>query len=122
MKTKRIFTRVTSLLTAVVALSLAGCAAERMSRDGRALLGQGNVEGGLDRMNEAVRMDPRDFALRTGLIEQREKAIFQLLTAADADLIAGREDIAEGLPNAAEAFCRLMRGENFGKSLVRVGT
>jgi NADPH-dependent curcumin reductase CurA len=32
-----------------------------------------------------------------------------------------REDIAEGLDAAPEAFCRLMRGENFGKSLVRVG-
>jgi hypothetical protein len=31
-----------------------------------------------------------------------------------------REDIAEGLAGAPEAFCRLMRGENFGKSLVRV--
>ena len=102
MKTKRIFTRATTLLATAVLLSLVGCAAERMSRDGRALLGQGNVEGGLDRMNEAVRMDPRDFALRTGLIEQREKAIFQLLTAADADLIAGREDIAE------EAYQRVL--------------
>ena len=32
-----------------------------------------------------------------------------------------REDITEGLAAAPEAFCRLMRGENFGKSLVRVG-
>ena len=32
-----------------------------------------------------------------------------------------REDITEGLGNAPEAFCRLMRGENFGKALVRVG-
>jgi NADPH-dependent curcumin reductase CurA len=32
-----------------------------------------------------------------------------------------REDIAEGLSAAPEAFCRLMRGENFGKALVRVG-
>jgi hypothetical protein len=31
-----------------------------------------------------------------------------------------KEDIAEGLENAPEAFCRLMRGENFGKALVRV--
>ncbi len=31
-----------------------------------------------------------------------------------------REDIAEGIASAPEAFCRLMRGENFGKSLVRV--
>ena len=32
-----------------------------------------------------------------------------------------REDIAEGLENAPDAFCKLMRGENFGKALVRVG-
>jgi NADPH-dependent curcumin reductase CurA len=32
-----------------------------------------------------------------------------------------REDVTEGLANAPEAFCRLMRGENFGKALVRVG-
>jgi NADPH-dependent curcumin reductase len=32
-----------------------------------------------------------------------------------------REDITDGLDNAPDAFCRLMRGENFGKALVRVG-
>jgi NADPH-dependent curcumin reductase len=31
-----------------------------------------------------------------------------------------REDISEGLASAPAAFCRLMRGENFGKALVRV--
>ena len=31
-----------------------------------------------------------------------------------------REDITEGLAGAPEAFCRLMRGGNFGKALVRV--
>jgi hypothetical protein len=31
-----------------------------------------------------------------------------------------REDIAEGLALAPQAFCDLMRGKNFGKSLVRV--
>lgn len=31
-----------------------------------------------------------------------------------------REDIAAGLDAAPEAFCRLMRGENFGKALVQV--
>lgn len=33
-----------------------------------------------------------------------------------------REDITDGLARAPEAFCRLMRGENFGKALVRVST
>jgi len=32
-----------------------------------------------------------------------------------------REDVTDGLDRAPEAFCRLMRGENFGKTLVRVG-
>jgi len=32
-----------------------------------------------------------------------------------------REDISEGLASAPEAFCRLMKGDNFGKALVRVG-
>lgn len=31
-----------------------------------------------------------------------------------------REDVTDGLENAPQAFCRLMRGENFGKTLVRV--
>lgn len=32
-----------------------------------------------------------------------------------------REDITEGLAQAPQAFCDLMRGKNFGKALVRVG-
>lgn len=32
-----------------------------------------------------------------------------------------REDIADGLAAAPAAFCRLMRGQNFGKALVAVG-
>ncbi|HKZ73766.1 MAG TPA: NADP-dependent oxidoreductase, partial [Steroidobacteraceae bacterium] len=32
-----------------------------------------------------------------------------------------REDVSDGLDSAPEAFCRLMRGQNFGKALVRVG-
>jgi NADPH-dependent curcumin reductase len=31
-----------------------------------------------------------------------------------------REELSEGLTDAPEAFCRLMRGENFGKSIVRI--
>jgi hypothetical protein len=33
-----------------------------------------------------------------------------------------REEVTDGLEHAPQAFCRLMRGENFGKSLVRVAT
>ncbi len=34
--------------------------------------------------------------------------------------LAYKEDISEGLETAPEAFCRLMRGDNFGKALVKV--
>lgn len=34
--------------------------------------------------------------------------------------LAYKEDISEGLEMAPEAFCRLMRGENFGKALIKV--
>ncbi len=35
-------------------------------------------------------------------------------------MIHYKEDMAEGLAAAPEAFCRLMRGQNFGKAIVRV--
>ncbi len=31
-----------------------------------------------------------------------------------------KEDVVEGLDNAADGFCRLMRGENFGKAIVKL--
>jgi NADPH-dependent curcumin reductase len=37
-----------------------------------------------------------------------------------AGLFRYKEDVTDGLAGAPEAFCRLMRGENFGKALVRV--
>ncbi len=37
-----------------------------------------------------------------------------------AGLFHYREDITDGLASAPAAFCRLMRGESFGKVLVRV--
>lgn len=34
--------------------------------------------------------------------------------------VAYKEDMTEGLENAPEAFARLMRGQNFGKAIVRI--
>ncbi len=44
----------------------------------------------------------------------------EISTAIKAGTFHYREDITEGLRHAPEAFCRLMRGENFGKALVKV--
>jgi general secretion pathway protein D len=78
-----------------ILLTLPGCGGESLSREGRGLIKDGRVEEGVDRMREAARSDPRDYSLRTGLIEQREKVVFELLTSADADLTAGRTATAE---------------------------
>ncbi|MEM1231230.1 MAG: hypothetical protein AAGI15_11875 [Pseudomonadota bacterium] len=36
-----------------------------------------------------------------------------------AGTLAYREDATDGLAQAPEAFCRLMAGRNFGKTIVR---
>ena len=51
---------------------------------------------------------------------RREEFLKEAIAWYGEGRLAYREDIIEGLANAAAAFCRLMRGENFGKSLVRV--
>jgi NADPH-dependent curcumin reductase CurA len=38
-----------------------------------------------------------------------------------ADRLVCREDVAEGLENAPEQLIKAMRGENFGRSLIRIG-
>ncbi len=82
-------------LVVMAMLVLAGCAAERLTIEGRALFGDGRYEEGLDKMREAVKTDPRDFRHKTGLAERSERALFEVLTAADVDLLAGREVEAE---------------------------
>lgn len=64
-------------------------------------------------------------ATMRGLIVYDHMHRMDELTRVVGDWIRGgqfryREDITEGLAGAPAAFCRLMRGENFGKTLVRV--
>lgn len=47
-----------------------------------------------------------------------EKTVGGWIAAGD---LRFNEDIADGIAAAPEAFCALMRGENFGKALVRLG-
>ena len=51
---------------------------------------------------------------------RRQEFFDEVLPLFAAGRLAYREDIADGLAAAPAAFARLMRGENFGKSLVRV--
>lgn len=51
---------------------------------------------------------------------RRDEFMREVLPWHTAGKLAFIEDIASGIENAAGQYCRLMRGENFGKSLVRL--
>lgn len=51
---------------------------------------------------------------------RREEFIQACLPHIEEGRLTTREDVAQGIEAAPEAFCRLMRGENHGKSIVRV--
>lgn len=52
--------------------------------------------------------------------DMRAEAVQQLSAWIAAGDIAYREDITEGLDQAGAAFARLMRGETFGKTIIKV--
>ena len=52
--------------------------------------------------------------------DQRDRFMQECLPLIEQGVVQFREDITEGLEQAPEAFCRLMRGENFGKVLVQL--
>lgn len=52
--------------------------------------------------------------------DRRDEFFAGVLPWHAANGLAYREDIAEGIEQAAGQFCRLMRGGNFGKTLVRL--
>ena len=52
--------------------------------------------------------------------DRRDQFMREVLPRYAIGELAGKEHVVEGLENAAEHFCRLMRGENFGKALVRM--
>lgn len=64
-------------------------------------------------------------ATMTGLVVYdhfgaRERMLAELVPLVRSGKLRYREDVSEGLESAPAAFARLMRGENFGKALVRV--
>jgi NADPH-dependent curcumin reductase len=64
-----------------------------------------------------VRVAPIDVARYAG---RREEFLKVAMAWYGEGLLVYREDVVEGLQNAPAHYCRLMRGENFGKPLVRV--
>ena len=85
-------------LTVVLTLSLAGCAGDRLHREGMTLMREGQAEKGLSKLTQAAEVEPRP-EFRKDLHVQREAWIQRML--ADA-----RRAQADGADGDAEALYR----------------
>lgn len=83
------------LVTLLAGSLLAGCAAEREFREGKALLAEGKVEEGLSRLDEASKSDPDNHEYRAHFFRSRDMVFTQLLGEADGLRANGKLDEAE---------------------------
>lgn len=102
-------------------------ASERLSLNARVILA-----GLMSEYNQTERAPgpPPGFWIRAratvyGLVvydfeDRRDEFIEACLPHLAEGTLVQREDVSEGIESAPAAFCRLMRGENFGKVIVRL--
>lgn len=85
------------LATAIISLTLFGCAADRMHKEGIDLVNQGQIEEGLEKLKEAVKKDPDNLSYRSDLIQKRDLIVHLLLTEASNERTAGHPAQASAL-------------------------
>lgn len=76
---------------------LSACVAQKTFKEGQELAQQGQVEAGLQKMQEASKLDPNDVEFKTTYFRTRDAAISGYLEEADRDIVAGRRLDAENL-------------------------
>lgn len=69
----------------IVSLTLAGCAGQRLHREGLSLLEEGRNEEGLSKLAAASKADPDNLIFRSALIRNRELIINRMLTNASSE-------------------------------------
>lgn len=88
----------------VLATLVAGCATERTFRDGQALIREGRLEAGLQKLGEATSAEPGNARYRVEFLKQRDIALDSLLREAESARSAGRFDDAEAALGRAAAL------------------
>ncbi|MHB8982425.1 secretin N-terminal domain-containing protein [Thiobacillus sp.] len=86
--------RYLGLSTALLALSLSGCASKGLT-EGRQLITAGKTEAGIARLRASLAEEPDNIELKSYYHTQRERLTSQLLVQAQSDLDAARFDTAE---------------------------
>jgi len=91
------FTPVRPLVLALSLALLAGCAAERLHREGLGLIAEGKPEEGLRKLGEASSTEPENADFRLSLLRQRADIVKGMLARATAERAAGHDDAALAL-------------------------
>lgn len=79
----------------LVMLLLAGCAAQKLQREGLALIEQGRYEQGLQKLEKATKESPNDVTLKMDLYNGRERAVNKIFAAIENAKASGNERGAE---------------------------
>ena len=72
------------LALAAITLALAGCASNHAFNEANTLLAEGRIEPGLAKLEEAVRLDPRNTEYRIALASRRAGIVNRYLGEAEA--------------------------------------
>lgn len=83
------------LSVVLLAILLAGCAAQRAYDDGRSLYDSGKVEEGLSQLETAYQLDPGNPEYRSQYFKRRDIAVYQFLSLAETAKKNGAWDDAE---------------------------
>ncbi|MBL0729598.1 secretin N-terminal domain-containing protein [Piscinibacter sp. HJYY11] len=83
------------LLALCCIFALQGCAASAAYREGQSLLAEGKTHQGLVRLEEALKLEPRNVEYRIALMSTRAQAVRAALSVADAKIAEGQVSEAE---------------------------
>ena len=101
MNTKTNMMRRVLLLAAI--LSITSCAGSREYRKGIDLSDKGQIEEGLEKLEQATKEAPDNAEYRLALVNRRLKAVHTMLSSADSNLDQGR------LPDAEAQYARVLK-------------
>lgn len=81
----------------LAATLLAGCAGQRLQREGQALLDEGRIEEGLAKLAEASKVEPDNLSYRTSLLRNRDQVVNRLINTARSARAADHPDAAQAI-------------------------
>jgi general secretion pathway protein D len=85
------------VLLLLVAATLAGCAGQKLHREGLALMEQGRTEEGLVKLEEASKAAPENLSYRSVWLRKREQTANRLAAAASSERASGNLDTAQAI-------------------------